>query len=109
MTSKLQSIFSYLGLLFWLIAFFGGKDQRDDNSRYHLKQGLGLIVFTIILYAIVFGIGIASPGMATILLAIGGLGLFIILVIGIINAANDAKKPLPLIGKIFEDKFTFID
>ena len=109
MTSKVQSILSYLGIVFWLIAFLLGKDQRDDNSRYHLKQGFGLIIFSVILYAIVFGVGIASPGMAGILMGIGGLGIFIILVIGIINAANDAKKPLPFIGKMFEDKFDFVN
>lgn len=43
MTPKVQSILSYLGIL-WLIAFFAGKDQRNDLSKYHLKQGLGLFI-----------------------------------------------------------------
>lgn len=43
MIPKVQSVLSYLGIL-WLIAFFVGKDQRNDRSGYHLEQGLGLFV-----------------------------------------------------------------
>ncbi|MET3531327.1 putative membrane protein [Chryseobacterium flavum] len=44
---------------------------------------------------------------------VGILGLLgfiplILMIIGIINAANNVERPLPLIGKIFEDKFSFI-
>lgn len=108
MNAKAQSILSYLGIIFWLIAFLAGKDQRNDLSRYHLKQGFGLFVFTIIIYAVVFGISIASPKMGALIWGVCGLLIFILVVIGIINAVNNVQKPLPMIGKNFEDKFSFI-
>lgn len=43
------------------------------------------------------------------MLSILGLVNFILMIIGIINAANGVKKPLPIIGKMFEDKFAFIN
>ncbi|KMU64080.1 hypothetical protein EZBTHKR_1090 [Elizabethkingia anophelis] len=44
------------------------------------------------------------------LYVLGYIGLinFALMIIGIINAANEAEKPLPLIGKMFEDKFAFV-
>jgi uncharacterized membrane protein len=44
------------------------------------------------------------------LYVLGYIGLinFALMIIGIINAANETEKPLPLIGKMFEDKFAFV-
>jgi len=107
MSAKLQSILSYLGIL-WLVAFFAGKEERNDLSRYHLKQGLELFVVAII-YNIILGIALAIlPSLAAIL-GMVGIAFLVLMVLGIITAANEVKKPLPLIGKLFEDKFDFID
>jgi uncharacterized membrane protein len=38
-----------------------------------------------------------------------GIVLFILWIIGIINAANEQKKPIPLIGKFFEEQFGFLE
>jgi len=107
MTPKVQSILSYLGIL-WLLAFFVGKDDRNDLSSYHLKQGLGLF-----LVAVVFNFAAALVLMIfpslSIILGVVGILFLILMVLGIIAAANEVKKPLPVIGRIFEDKFSFID
>lgn len=106
MTPKVQSILSYIGIL-WLVAYFGGKQERNDLSRYHLKQGLGLwiiaVIFNIVLYIVVMTI----PFLAAILSTVSIIFL-ILMIFGIINAANEVKKPLPVIGKMFEGKFDFI-
>lgn len=107
MTPKVQSILSYLSIL-WLIAFFMGKDERNDFSKYHLKQGLGLFITAAVIN---LGAGMLLyivPALA-FLIGIIGLVFLILMVLGIITAANEVKKPLPLIGKLFEDKFNFID
>lgn len=107
MTPKVQSILSYLGIL-WLVAFFAGKEERTDLSKYHLKQGLGLLIV-----AVIFNIGagiilMIIPSLATII-SVFGIVFLILMILGIITAANEVKKPLPVIGKLFEDKFDFID
>lgn len=106
MNSKVQSILSYLGVL-WLIAYFAGKNERDDFSRYHLKQGLGLFLVSIALNLLSSIIVLIAPKLVFVI-GLLALFLFIVLVIGIIHAVNEVKKPLPFIGKIFEDKFGFI-
>lgn len=106
MTPKVQSILSYIGIL-WLVAFFAGKDERNDLSRYHLKQGLGLWVIATLFNLAAYIVVMLIPAMA-ILLSLAGIIFLILMVFGIINAANEVRRPLPVIGKLFEDKFGFI-
>lgn len=106
MDNKTLSIISYITLIGWLVAYFVGKDKADSLLKYHLRQSLGLAVVNI-LFSVALNI------VAFIVPALGFLGLigyvFIVLwIIGIINAANGVEKPLPIIGKMFEDKFAFI-
>jgi|SRR5690606_4417238 len=107
MNSKTQSILSYLGIL-WLAAYFGGKEKRDSLSTYHLKQGLGLLVF-VILVNIALNIVIMIVPALGVPLSFVSIIFLILIVFGIINAANEVQKPLPVIGKWFEDKFDFIN
>lgn len=107
MIPKVHSVLSYLGIL-WLIAFFVGKDQRNDRSGYHLEQGLGLFV-TAAVFNLCAGILSFIVLSITFVISIFGLFVFILTVLGIIAAASEGKKPLPVICKLFEDKFNFID
>lgn len=109
MNSKTVSIVSYIGLIGWIIAYFVSKTKTDDLSRYHLKQGFGLAIVGIPLVIISNIIAFIIPFVGLTLSSILGLLVFILLVIGIINAANETQKPLPIIGKSFENKFSFIE
>lgn len=109
MNSKAISIVSYLGIIGWLIAYFGGKGKTDELSRYHLKQGLGLAITGIVLGIVINILSGIIPTLGVAVSGILSLVIVILLIMGIINAANDAKKPLPIIGKSFEGMFGFID
>ncbi len=107
MDNKTFSIISYITLIGWLVAYFGGKDKADDLLKYHLKQSLGLIicgfVFQLALSILTFIVPMLS------FLSFLGIFFLVLFIIGIINAANAQKKPLPIIGKTFENSFSFID
>ncbi|MBE4950904.1 DUF4870 domain-containing protein [Chryseobacterium culicis] len=105
MDNKTLSIVSYITLLGWLISFVIGKEKSNSLLKYHLKQSLGLIIFSIILSIILNVLMMVTKiGMLGIL----GFIPLVLMIIGIINAANNVEKPLPMIGKMFEDKFSFI-
>ncbi len=106
MNSKTQSVLSYLGIL-WFIAFFAGKEQRNNLSRYHLKQGLGLLATGLLYNVAVYLTAMLIPVIAGPL-GISGLLFPILAAFGIIHAINEVERPLPLIGKLFEKKFGFI-
>ena len=109
MNNKTLAIVSYITIIGWLIAYFSYKDSitKNDLTKYHLKQSLGLgvvgIIFSIITNVIAYNI----PSIAMIL-SLSSLAIFVLWIFGIMNAANEQEKPVPLIGGMFEDKFDFI-
>lgn len=107
MNSKTLSILSYVTLIGWFIAYFSGKEKSDSLLRYHLKQSLGLAIVSIVLNIALSIIAHLVPALS--FLGLVGYVILIFWVLGIINAANQAEKPVPVIGKVFEDKFAFIN
>lgn len=106
MNNKTLSIVSYITLIGWLIAFFSGKENRNDLLKYHLKQAFGLFIIAVLFNIVLMIVTSIVPSLY--FLAYIGYAFWAFAIIGIINASNEVKKPLPLIGKIFEDKFNFI-
>lgn len=92
------AILSYIGILV-LIPLIVNKD--DQFVKFHSKQGLVLAIVWFIgtmLWRIpIFG-WFAAP--------IINLGCFILMIIGIVNAAGGQMKELPLIGHL-ADNFKF--
>ena len=109
MSDKTIAILSYVTIIGWLIAYFKSKDNLPKNAlvTYHLKQGLGFFITSLIINVSLSVIVSMMPSLY--FLNFIGIFLFIIWIIGIINAVNERSKPLPLIGKVFENKFEFIN
>jgi len=108
MNRKTISIISYLTIVGWLISFVvyynGG---RSTFAQYHLKQSFGLGVLGVILSTFFIPIISIDPIIST-LVAILGFGILIVLIFGIVNAVNQKRKPIPIIGLMFVDRFHFI-
>jgi len=109
MNNKTLSILSYVTIIGWIIAFVKSKDltPKSDLVTYHLKQGFGIFLVSL-------AVNIALSIVVTIVPTLYFLGyvgyvILILWIFGIINAANEQKKPIPLFGQVFEDKFNFID
>ena len=93
-----MAILAYLGIL--IIIPFLTEAHKDPFVKFHLKQGLVLIIVWIILSAIhVVPLGFLV-GWILWLLAV------ILSIIGIVNAAQGQEKELPLIGG-FAKNFNF--
>ena len=106
MDNKTLSIVSYISIVGWLIAYFMGKEKADDLLKYHLRQSFGLAIAGILFMVALNVVAMIIPAMG--ILGMLSLVILVLWIIGIINAANAAQKPLPLIGKMFENKFAFI-
>ena len=97
--NKVMAILAYLGILV-LVPLFGAKESRF--ARFHTNQGLILCIVGIALYIIVrilLAISWKLAAIVGVFLWIIEIAIFILAIIGIINAAKGRAKELPLIGK----------
>ena len=93
--NKLIAAIGYLGIL-CLIPLLGKKDS--PFAKFHGKQGLVLF-----LSGIVLGLVAWIPFLGWLVGAVAGLGLFILFLIGIMNALGGKMEKLPVIGQ-YADK-----
>lgn len=102
--TKLFSILSY----FWIL-FVVGLIAAPENEkvRFHANQGLVLFITEMLLgfftkiasafeHLMNFNIFWYSGLLGTAI----GIFTFVLMIIGIVNAANGEQKPLPIIGEI---------
>jgi len=92
MNKKVTSIFAYIGLIFWLIAFLAGD---KEGAKFHLNQGLVLCIA-----GIINGVIAVIPVVGTIVSCILSIVILVFCIMGIVSACKDEEKPLPLIGSI---------
>lgn len=98
----LFSILSYIGIL-WLIPLL--VEKNDKVVRFHVNQGIVLFIFDIIgsiAVGILSAIFVFIPVISFLRVVIAplfGILCFVLMIIGIVNAANKSEKPLPIIGK----------
>ncbi len=106
MTNKTASIVSYITIIGWIIAFVTYNNQVEKSSllKFHLKQSLGLFLVFMAYYVLISFI----PGLYRIG-SLLSLVIFVFWIIGVMNAANEAEKPMPLIGEMFDKNLTFIN
>jgi uncharacterized membrane protein len=83
--------------IFFLPLLTTAKD--DPFVKYHVKQSVILLIASLIIwflgrYIPIIGWYIINP--------IGGLVIFILWIIGVLNAASKKQKPIPIIGKYAE-------
>jgi len=90
----LYGVLSYLGILVVIPLFIRNK---SEFAKFHTKQGLVLFLFEIVVS--VAGQWILFP-FAHPLYEIIELLLFILLIIGLINAVQHKEKELPVIGHL---------
>ena len=82
------AIFSYLGILL-IIPLLVAKE--DPFVKFHVKQGLVFLIFTILFGWIPF---------------VGWIAVIILGILGIVNVLNGKEEELPIIGQ-FGEKFNF--
>ncbi|MEC5146818.1 DUF4870 domain-containing protein [Chitinophaga sp. 212800010-3] len=108
MKTNQWAIISYITIIGWIIAYVKSKEERSSLLYYHLEQALGLVIASIV-WSIAVGIVIAiMPAALTGIISIAGFLPFLFMIFGIINAINNVQHPIPVIGRLFENKFVFL-
>lgn len=90
--NTLMAALSYFGILVIVPLLTDAKN--DPFVKFHIKQGIVLLITYVI-----FGFIVWVPIIGWAL----GVVLFVLFLMGLINALNGQQKPLPIIGQ-FADK-----
>lgn len=97
---KTIAIIAYLTLIGLIIAFVMNQNKKDPFGSYHIRQSLGICVTGLAL-----GIINVIPILGWIISILGTIFLIVLWVMGLINAINGKKAPVPVLGKYFEEWF----
>ena len=92
MTKKATSIVAYITVVGWLIAWIAGD---REGAKVHLNNGLILVLAALVNFVLGW-----FPIIGWLLNRIIGIAIFVFMIIGIVYAAQDQDKELPLIGQI---------
>ena len=92
---NIMAVFAYLWILI-IIPFL--TDAKDDAFvKYHLKQGLALIIFELIGWVAGWFL-IFIPVLGWFIMWLWWIAELILVIIGIVNVLNGKEKELPFIG-----------
>jgi len=116
--NKAMGVLSYLWFL-WLVPLISGKHKSSAFAKFHMNQGLtvillwmafGVVAFLLSLIRVtrtqyMWGIAVAqysvSPWWISLITSALSLGITVLCLIGIVAALKGEKKPLPLVGGLF--------
>ena len=94
--NKVMAVLSYIGILA-LIPFLAAKES--PYAQFHAKQGLTLFIVEIV-YSVLSVILAFIPVVGLIVSGVIGLCVFVLVILGIVNAVQGQAKELPIIGMI---------
>lgn len=94
--NKVMAVLAYFGFLF-LVPLLAAPNSRF--ARFHTNQGLIVFIADAIIGAICVALSFI-PVVGVILSSILPIPCFILVILGIVNAATGKAKDLPVVGKI---------
>ena len=97
---KTIAIIAYLTIIGLVIAFLLNNDKKHEFSSYHIRQSLGLVLCSVALFIIGM-----IPVLGWNISFLGSIFLIILWVMGLLSAINYETKPVPVLGKYFEEWF----
>lgn len=101
LNSRTIGIVSYLTWIGWIVAIICG-DRNDGFVRHHLNQALVLNIISAVcgVLARILGAIPVIRLLSGVVFGIIGIVMLVLAIMGIISAANDDTKPLPVVGGI---------
>lgn len=104
---KTVAVLSYITLIGYIIAIIMHGSNKTKLGAYHLRQATGLLLLGVAIWiAIIILAFIPFLGFIVVILSpLLWLGMLVLLILGIVNAANGQEKPLPVIGNFAAKTF----
>jgi len=94
----LTAILSYIGILVLIPLFTIEAKKRNDFIKFHLQQGVNILIVEIIIWVALMILGILTLGFIWILAQLIWAAIVILCVIAIIKAIQKEKWEVPVVG-----------
>lgn len=98
-----MAVFAYLWIL--IIIPFLTEGKNDPFVKFHLKQGLALIIFDVVGWVVGAVVG-WFPVIGWLIVWLWWVASLVFAIIGIMNVLNGQEKELPVIGQ-YAKNFNF--
>jgi uncharacterized membrane protein len=95
------AILCYITIIGFIVAIVMHGSKKTALGSFHLRQALGLFITGIVCW---IGL-ILIPVVGWICLPFAMLGLFVLVIMGLIAAASGQQKPVPLLGEKYQKWF----
>jgi uncharacterized membrane protein len=102
-SQNMMAILAYLWILIIIPFLTPAKDE--PFVKYHLKQGLALLIFEAIGWVLGWFL-VFIPFLGWLIMWLWWLAALILTIVGVVNVLNGVEKELPLVGK-FGKRFKF--
>jgi uncharacterized membrane protein len=95
-----MALLCYLGLL--IIIPLVTEAKKDPYVKFHIKQGIILLITSVVLW--IASIILAFiPVLGWIIILLAWIGMFVLIIMGIVNSLTGKEDELPVVGK-YADK-----
>ncbi len=92
-SGKTVAIIAHLTLIGWIIAIIMNSSNKTEVGSFYIRQTLGIFLISFVLSIIPF------------INLIGWILGLVLLIMSLIGAINESKKPIFLVGEYFQDWF----
>lgn len=96
---KLYAILGYILPFLFFLPLLSESSRKNTFARFHANQQLLLLILLVGLYAIHNVLYIVLMSAGIFLMQLLNLAILVLVIIGIVNAAQGKMKELPIIGK----------
>ncbi len=93
---KTIAIISYITIIGLIIAYILNNTKNNAFAKFHIGQSARIVVLA---FANML-LGWVLPSSLGLITTIVSIGIFVLIILGIVNAVNGKTTPLPVIGTI---------
>ncbi len=100
---KSIAVLAYITFIGLIVAFVQNTEKKNTFAYFHIRQSLGLLCTGMAL-----GMINIVPFIGWLVCMTGICALFVLWVIGLLNAVNGKQTPVPVVGHLYNQWFSGI-
>jgi len=93
---KTMAVVSYITIIGLLIAYLVNSGKRNAFTSFHIGQSVRVVLLGLANYVLSF----LLPATLGFIITLISIGILVLAILGIVNAANGKAVPLPVIGNL---------